>query len=142
MRVKFLDAFESFYFIGIGGVSMSGLAKYILSCGKKVGGSDNFAGVYTEELSKAGAKIEIADAKGSVKYYDVVIYTDAVKENDIQLIEARELNKTILSRGQLLYEVSRDFKKVIAVSGCHGKTTCTAMLAHILLVPELNSACI
>lgn len=110
---------------------MSGLAKYILSCGKKVGGSDNFSGIYTEELSKLGAKVEIAESKGSVKLYDVVIYTDAVKENDIQLIEARELNKTILSRGQLLYEVSRDFKKVIAVSGCHGKTTCTAMLAHV-----------
>lgn len=126
-----MEFYDSFYFIGIGGVSMSGLAKYILSCGKKVAGSDNFAGIYTDELSKAGAKIEIADAKGSVKYYDVVIYTDAVKENDIQLIEARELNKIILSRGQLLYEISRDFKKVIAISGCHGKTTCTAMLAHI-----------
>jgi len=131
MRKSFLEFYDSFYFIGIGGVSMSGLAKYILSCGKRVGGSDNFAGVYTEELSKAGAKIEIANGKGSVKYYDVIIYTDAVKENDSQLVEARELDKTILSRGQLLYEVSRDFKKVIAVSGCHGKTTCTSMLAHI-----------
>ncbi len=131
MRKSFLEFYDSFYFIGIGGVSMSGLAKYILSCGKRVGGSDNFAGVYTDDLSKLGAKIEIADGKGSVKFYDVIIYTDAVKDNDSQLVEARELNKTILSRGQLLYEVSRDFKKVIAVSGCHGKTTCTSMLAHI-----------
>ncbi len=131
MRKSFLEFYDSFYFIGIGGVSMGGLAKYILSRGKKVGGSDNVAGVFTEELIKLGAKVEIAERKGSVKFYDVVIYTDAVKENDIQLIEARELNKTILSRGQLLYEVSRDFKKVIAVSGCHGKTTCTSMLAHI-----------
>ncbi|MDE7082640.1 MAG: UDP-N-acetylmuramate--L-alanine ligase [Clostridia bacterium] len=131
MRKSFLEFYDSFYFIGIGGVSMSGLAKYILACGKKVGGSDNYAGVYTEELSKMGAKIEIAESKGSVKYYDVVVYTDAVKENDIQLIEAHELNKTVLSRGQLLYEISRDFKKVIGVSGCHGKTTCTAMLAHV-----------
>ena len=122
MRKSFLEFYDSFYFIGIGGVSMGGLAKYILSRGKKVGGSDNVAGVFTEELIKLGAKVEIAECKGSVKFYDVVIYTDAVKENDIQLIEARELNKTILSRGQLLYEVSRDFKKVIAVSGCHGKT--------------------
>lgn len=110
---------------------MSGLATYILSCGKKVGGSDNVVGIYTEQLKKAGAKVEIGDGKGSVKFYDVVIYTDAVHENDFQLMEARELNKTVLSRGQLLYEVSRDFKKVIAISGCHGKTTCTAMLAHI-----------
>lgn len=131
MRKSFLEFYDSFYFIGIGGVSMSGLAKYILSRGKRVGGSDNVAGIYTDELSKSGAKVEIAEGKGSVKFYDVVIYTDAVKENDIQLIEARELNKTVLSRGQLLYEVSRDFKRVIAVSGCHGKTTCTSMLAHI-----------
>lgn len=131
MRKRFLDGYFSFYFIGIGGVSMSGLAKYILSCGKKVGGSDNVSSIYTDELEKAGAKVEIGNDKGSVHFYDVVVYTDAVQENDFQLMEARELNKIILSRGQLLYEVSRSFKRVIAVSGCHGKTTCTAMLVHI-----------
>ena len=110
---------------------MSGLAKYILSCGKIVAGSDNYASIYTQELANLGVEIEIADQKGSIKDYDVIIYTDAVHENDIQLKEAKALNKVILSRGQLLYEVSRNFKKVIAVSGCHGKTTCTAMLAHI-----------
>ncbi len=110
---------------------MSGLAKYILSCGKKVGGSDNFESVYTSELSSLGAKVQTGAEKGSVRDYDVIIYTDAVHDNDVQLLEAKELNKTILSRGQLLYEISRDYKKVIAISGCHGKTTCTAMLAHV-----------
>ncbi len=110
---------------------MSGLAKYILSCGKKVGGSDNFESVYTSELSSLGAKVQIGAEKGSVRDYDVIIYTDAVHDNDVQLLEAKEINKTILSRGQLLYEISRDYKKVIAISGCHGKTTCTAMLAHV-----------
>ncbi len=99
---------------------MSGLAKYILSCGKKVGGSDNFESVYTSELSSLGAKVQIGAEKGSVSDYDVIIYTDAVHDNDVQLLEAKELNKTILSRGQLLYEISRDYKKVIAISGCHG----------------------
>lgn len=140
MRKRFLDGYLSYYFIGIGGVSMSGLAKYILSCGKKVGGSDNVSSIYTDELEKAGAKVEIGNDKGSVHFYDVVVYTDAVQENDFQLMEARELNKIILSRGQLLYEVSRSFKRVIAVSGCHGKTTCTAMLVHILRVLALSSA--
>lgn len=110
---------------------MSGLAKYMLSCGKKVGGSDNCAGIYTDELKNCGVDVQIGEERGSVKNYDAVIYTDAISESDIQLTEARASNKTVLSRGQLLFEVSRNFKKVIAVSGCHGKTTCTAMLAHI-----------
>ena len=113
---------------------MGGLAKYILSRGKKVGGSDNVAGIFTEELIKLGAKVEIAERKGSVKFYDVVIYTDAVKDTDTRICEARNLSKEIISRGQFLYEISREFGKVIAVSGCHGKTTCSAMLTHIFAV--------
>ncbi|MDE7452779.1 MAG: UDP-N-acetylmuramate--L-alanine ligase, partial [Clostridia bacterium] len=131
MRVKFLDAFESFYFIGIGGVSMSGLAKYLLSLGKKVSGSDAVSNEYTDELKNCGAEIFIGEPTDSVAEYDLVVYTDAIKDNDVRLCEARKLSKRVLSRGQLLYEISRDFKKVIAVSGCHGKTTCCAMLAHI-----------
>lgn len=84
MRKSFCEVYGSFYFIGIGGVSMSGLAKYILSCGKKVGGSDNFESVYTSELSSLGAKVQIGAEKGSVRDYDVIIYTDAVR--DLSLI--------------------------------------------------------
>lgn len=131
MRIKFLDAYESFYFIGIGGVSMSGLAKYLLSLGKKVCGCDAVSNEYTEELKSCGAKIFIGELSGSVAEYDLIVYTDAINDSDIRLTEARKLSKNVVSRGQLLFEISRDFKKVIAVSGCHGKTTCCAMLAHI-----------
>jgi len=131
MRVKFLDKFNSFYFIGIGGVSMSGLAKYLVQIGKKVGGSDLSPNSYTEELCGMGAVINFGSEADNIIEYDLIVYTDAIKENDQRLMEARALNKEIISRGQLLYEVSRGFKKVIAVSGCHGKTTCSSMLAHI-----------
>lgn len=134
MRLKFTDKFNSFYFIGVGGVSMSGLAKYLLLLGKKVGGSDICANEYTDELIKLGASVSIAPEVDSVKDYDLIIYTDAVKDNDIRLCEAEKLGKEIISRGTLLYDISRDFKKVIAVSGCHGKTTCCAMLTHIFAV--------
>lgn len=133
MSNSLIDIFESFYFIGIGGVSMSGLAKYLIYRGKKVGGSDLVSSVYTEELIYNGVCVKVGDIEESVKDFDVIVYTDAVSENNAQLKEAEKLDKIILSRGQLLYEISRGFGTVIAVSGCHGKTTCTSMLAHIFL---------
>ncbi len=136
MRFKFTDKFDSFYFIGIGGVSMSGLAKYLLSLGKKVGGSDASPNAYTEELAAAGAIIN----EGALNDYDLIVYTDAIKETDLRLCEAQKLGKQIISRGQLLYEISRDFETVVAVAGCHGKTTCTAMLAHIFSAAEKEFA--
>ena len=112
---------------------MSGLAKYLIYRGKKVGGSDKISSIYTDELIFSGASVNVGDVFESIENYDVIIYTDAIPKNDIQLKEAEDLNKIILSRGQLLYEISRGFGNVIAVSGCHGKTTCTSMLAHIFL---------
>ncbi len=131
MRKSFTDKYNRFYFVGVGGVSMSALARYLLSIGKTVAGSDVCESVYTEELINLGAKVEIGAERGSVAGYEAVIYTDAIRDTDFQLVEARVLKLKILSRGQFLYEVSREFEKIIAVSGCHGKTTCTAMLAHI-----------
>lgn len=110
---------------------MSGIAKYLVAKGKTVAGSDVVAGDYTAELIKDGIKVSVGSAYDSVAAYEVVIYTDAVGENNPQLAEAKMLKKLIYSRGQFLYELSRTFKTVVAVSGCHGKTTCTAMLAHI-----------
>lgn len=109
---------------------MSALAKWLHGCGKRVAGSDMRESVYTEELRSAG--IHVCTTGGeSVRGYEAVVYTDAVPETDRQLAEAAALGITVISRGQLLYEMSRNFGNVIAVSGCHGKTTCTAMLAHI-----------
>lgn len=133
MRNSLIDIFDSFYFIGIGGVSMSGLAKYLIYRGKKVCGSDLVSSVYTDELVYSGVNVKVGKVADSVKNFDVIVYTDAVPENNVQLKEAKKLDKIILSRGQLLYEISRGFSNVIAISGCHGKTTCTSMLAHIFL---------
>lgn len=111
---------------------MSGLAKYLLSLGKKVGGSDVCANEYTAELSGLGASIFIGGSPENLKDYQLVVYTDAInKDTDIEYREALKAEKTLISRGQFLYEISREFKKVVAVAGCHGKTTCSAMLTHI-----------
>lgn len=110
---------------------MSALAKFLIAKGAEVAGSDNSHSVYIDDLIKLGAKITVGDSGESVKDYDVIVFTDAINESNLQIAEARGLNKEIISRGQLLTEISRDFDKVIAVSGCHGKTTATSMLAHI-----------
>lgn len=110
---------------------MSGLAKYVLSLGKCVGGSDICPNEYTDELLSLGADISFRSDAEDIADYEVIVYTDAIKENDVRLLRAKELAKVLIPRGQFLYEVSRNFKKVIAVAGCHGKTTCTSMLAHV-----------
>ncbi len=69
MRFKFSDKFESFYFIGIGGVSMSGLAKYLISLGKNVGGSDVAENEYTSELRNLGAKISFGSDAEDIEDY-------------------------------------------------------------------------
>ena len=81
MRVKFTDKFTSFYFIGIGGVSMSGLAKYLRTLGKRVGGSDSVSNEYTAELSEMGIEISIASDSDNIESYDLIVYTDAIKDN-------------------------------------------------------------
>lgn len=111
---------------------MSALAKFLIANGKTVAGSDAVDGVYTRELAGLGVRVEVGESRSSIGDFDVIVYTDAIRGNDAQLVEARNLNKTVIARGQLLYEISRAFKKTVAVSGCHGKTTCTAMLAHVL----------
>lgn len=131
MCKNLLNDFNSFYFVGCGGVSMSGLANYLLTLGKTVGGSDVYPNDYTKKLIERGAQITFCGDVENIKDYDLVIYTDAVQDNDIYIAESKRLNKPLISRGVFLSEVSKNFKSVIAVAGCHGKTTCTAMLTHI-----------
>lgn len=115
---------------------MSALAIYMLTLGKRVGGSDVCANEYTDDLINRGAEIDFGNDTETLSNFDIVVYTDAIGDNDARLKKARELNKPIIPRGRFLYEVSKRFKTVIAVSGCHGKTTCSAMLAHIFAAAE------
>ncbi|MGN0815009.1 MAG: UDP-N-acetylmuramate--L-alanine ligase [Candidatus Coproplasma sp.] len=120
-----------YYFIGIGGVSMSALAKMALFYGARVAGSDVVSNEYTAELERMGATIEFGEQTDKLSGSNTVVYSDAIQENDIRLKEAIRLRKTIIPRGEFLNKVSHGFGRVIAVSGCHGKTTCTSMLSHI-----------
>ena len=86
MRADIVKKYNSFYFIGIGGVSMSGLAKYLLGLGKKVGGSDASVNEFTDELLKSGVKIDFGNFPDDIENYDVVIYTDAINAPSVASI--------------------------------------------------------
>lgn len=109
---------------------MSALAKLLQKRGKRVAGYDRCEGEYTEGLKAEGIFVT-TDTGCVLTDYQVVIYTDALPESNPYIIQARRAKKVLISRGKLLAEVCRLFKNTVAVAGCHGKTTCTAMLAHI-----------
>lgn len=110
---------------------MSALAKILRSSGKKVAGCDRSAGEYTQSLKSAGIDVTIGNVC-SFDGFDVVVYTDALSDGNPSLIAARRQRKVLISRGKLLAELAKNYKNTIAVAGCHGKTTCSAMLAHVL----------
>ena len=134
MRLKGLEKIKKVYFIGIGGVSMSALAKFLSVCGYEVSGSDGVKGEETENLAFHGIRVYIGSdgEREALKKAEVVVYTDAISDTHAELIASRELGKSVYSRAELLSMVCTEFPHVLAIAGSHGKTTCTSMCAHIL----------
>lgn len=134
MRFKFLDKCKRIYFIGIGGISMSALAKYLTVCGYEVSGSDACKNEQTEALAFYGIKsyFGVDGEREDLQNADVVVYTDAIASDNAELQTARKWEKQIFSRADFLAAVCKEFPTVISVAGSHGKTTCTSICAHVL----------
>lgn len=125
---------EKFYFIGIGGISMSGLASYLAELGYSVKGSDLFDSEQVERLRLKGVDVAVGEGVSlrRVEWADIVVYTDALSLENKELEHAFLRKKIVYSRVEFLRRICRQFSKVIAVGGSHGKTTCTSMCAHVL----------
>lgn len=127
------------YFIGIGGVSMSGLAKILLKKGFTISGSDMNRSNLTAGLEDMGVVINYNQVACNItKDIDYIVYTAAIHENHKEYARAKELGIPLINRAVLLGKIMEDFKRAIAISGTHGKTTTTAMLSHILLEAKLD----
>ncbi len=127
------------YFIGIGGISMSGLAEILLSKNFKVSGSDMKASPLTDHLSAQGICIHIGHHTSNItKDIDLVVYTAAIHQDNPELLATKDLHILSIPRAELLGEVMRNYKVSIGVSGTHGKTTTTSMLSEILLSGDLD----
>lgn len=125
-----IDKNKYIHMIGIGGVSMSGIAKLLINMGFKVSGSDSTASSTTERLSKEDIKIYIGQDSSNINDdIALVTYTAAIKEDNPELMEARRKNIPCMERSLLLGELTRIYKNTIAVCGTHGKTTTTSMVS-------------
>ncbi len=134
MVLRGLEKTKKFYFIGIGGISMSSLAKLMRAYGYAVCGSDAQKNEQTEKLVLLGVNVYIGvDAtRTALRTCDAVVYTDAISERHEELQTAKALKKRIFSRAELLKIVCENASHTLAVAGSHGKTTCTSMCAHAL----------
>lgn len=125
---------KKIYFIGIGGIGVSALARFYLKRGDKVFGSDLVSSEITEKLKKEGAKIYINSQNG--KYlssnFDLVIYSPAIFKDHLELKKAKKLSLKTLSYPQALGQIIKNYFS-IAVAGTHGKSTTTALISLILI---------
>lgn len=147
---------KSFHFIAIGGVGMSGLAKYLLEKGEIVTGSDVQESKYTKNLEKMGAKVFIGHDESNISGAQTVIASTAIQNNNVEIMKAQKLNLPILHRSDLLQSIANEFSSnensiFIGFSGTHGKTTTSGLCAYLLnkaglkpsyivggIIPELN----
>ncbi|MBD5548023.1 MAG: UDP-N-acetylmuramate--L-alanine ligase [Lachnospiraceae bacterium] len=122
------------HFIGIGGISMSGLAEILIDKGFTVSGSDAKASSLTELLSRKGATIYYGQkAENLSSDIDLVVYTSAIHPDNPEYVAMQKLQIPSLSRAQLLGQLMKNYEIPIAISGTHGKTTTTSMVSEILL---------
>lgn len=127
------------HFIGIGGISMSGLAEILLDRGFMISGSDRQESALTRKLESNGALIFYGQkAENISNKCDLVVYTAAIHPDNPEYARAKELGIPLITRAELLGQMMMNYRSSIAVSGTHGKTTTTSMLAHILLAADTD----
>ena len=107
-----LSKIKNIHFIGIGGVGMVGIAEMLLNQGFAVSGSDLVENKNTERLKYLGAKIFIGHNEKNVRDSDVVVYSTAVTESNLEMRCARSLNKTIIARAEMLSSLMRGFQSL------------------------------
>jgi UDP-N-acetylmuramate--alanine ligase len=120
------------HFAGIGGAGMSGIARIMLARGVQVSGSDSAASPVLDTLASLGAKVHVGHAADNLGDADTLVVSSAIRDDNPELAEARRRGLRVLHRAGALAAVMHG-RRVIAVTGTHGKTTTTSMLATILL---------
>lgn len=131
MGIKYFENVKSFYLIGIGGISMSAIASFLISRGYKVRGSDICESEITEKLRREGAEVFVPHDRLNISDEKIVIYNSAIRGDNCELSFARDSDKLVLSRAEFLNLMGANFSHSVYVAGSHGKTTATCMIAHI-----------
>ena len=128
---------EVIHFIGIGGIGMSGLSLIMKGMGFNVQGSDVSNNKNIERLKKNKIKVSIKHSKKNIKKATIIVVSSAIKKNNLELIEAKKRHLPIYKRGEMLAHIV-SLTKNIVVTGSHGKTTTTSLLASIFSKTKLD----
>ncbi len=128
-----MDRLNYVHFIGIGGVSMSAIAKVLIHNGIKVSGSDNSITKATKELEALGASLFYSHSEENIQNPDLVVYTAAIKEENPELKKAKESGIKTITRAEMLGEIMKSYSHAISIAGTHGKTTATSMFTYVLM---------
>ena len=132
-NISNLKKYKNIHMIGIGGISMSGIAEILANLGFSVTGSNNVDSEILHTLRKAGIKVFIGHNAQNVVGADCVVYTAAIPKNNVELVHAKELGIPTIERSDFLGELTRCYKNTIAISGTHGKTTTTSLVSLCFL---------
>ncbi|MGH3208276.1 MAG: UDP-N-acetylmuramate--L-alanine ligase [Trebonia sp.] len=127
-----LDELGRVHFVGIGGAGMSGIARIMLDRGTRVSGSDSGASGALDELAALGARVHVGHAAGQVGDADTLVVSSAIRDTNPELAEARRRGLRVVHRAAALASLMVG-RRVIAVTGTHGKTSTTSMIATVLL---------
>ena len=127
------------YFIGIGGISMSGLAMLLHNRGFDVSGSDWNRSELTEKMESLGIRVNIGQRRSNITSdIALVVYTAAVADDNEELLAAKEAGIPVMVRAKLLGQIMKQYSHAVGISGTHGKTTTTSILSVLLLAGELD----
>lgn len=137
-NIESLKKYKHIHMLGIGGISMSGIAEILHNWGSFVTGSDCTRTKITDRLSSHGIFVNIGHNSNLVESSDLVIYSAAVKSDDPELLKAKNLNIQIIERCDFIGYLTRIFPNTIGISGTHGKTTTTSMLSLAFIEAGLD----
>ena len=132
-NIEAIKKYKNIHMIGIGGVSMSGIAAILNNWGFNVTGSDASNSESVKALLEKGIKVVIGHDLKNIANSDVVVYSAAISKNDPEMLEAKRLNIPTIERADFLGELTRCYKDTICISGTHGKTTTTSMVSLCFL---------
>ena len=128
-----MDKYKHIHLIGIGGISMSAIAETMKSFGYTVTGSDRQQSSITDNLISTGIPVVIGSDLENSKKADLIVYSAAIKEDDPEIITAKENDVCLVDRGTFVGYLTKKYKESICISGTHGKTTTTSMISLCFL---------
>ena len=138
LEKNMLYSVKKVHLIGIGGIGMSGIAELLKNKEFLVSGSDIVDSPIVQRLINLGINVSIGHNKENISDAELVIYSDAIPENNVELIEAYSKNILVYSRAKMISEIAKLNNSTVAIAGTHGKTTTTSMVGTILKSMNLD----